>query len=93
MSSRELLTLVVYLPDESEYQTARRDGDWTIHQHIQKVIANELMILRGWYYSAHGGEPYEPTLVESPAEFGMNDEEDEVIDELRDDVVAQMQRW
>lgn len=95
MSSRELLTLVLYSGDDSEYQKAHRDYDWTVHQHIQKTIANELMDFRAWYYAVHAEEGYDPIHYKSPSDIEAEkvDAEDDDIDERRGKVFSQMQRW
>ena len=78
LSSRKLLVLLEHLPDTSEFKTAaERGGDWTIHQHMQKVIANELLYLRAGYHAVHGGESYTPTLFESPLELEMEETDDD----------------
>lgn len=83
MSSREFLALVVYLPDDSEYQKARRCGDWTEMEYVVATIANRL--------GAQSGAEYVPFL--SPAQRAEEVIDDDDLDEQRGGVMSQMQRW
>jgi hypothetical protein len=63
LSSRRLLVLLEFLPEESAFKTAaERDGGWTLHQLIASETHNELARLRASYHAVHGGEEavYEP---------------------------------
>jgi hypothetical protein len=91
MSSRELLVLIVNQPEDgdSAYQRERRDGDWTVHQHIAKTTANALLDLN----ASSGGEGYVPEHFQSPAEMAAEEAEaeaDEWLDDERDHVEAQL---
>jgi len=83
MSSRELLALVVYLPDDSAYQGARRDGDWTELEYIAAATANRL--------AAQSGQEYEPFF--SPAQRAEQVIDDNDLAEQREGVLSQMRRW
>lgn len=94
MSSRELLTLILYSDEDSEYQKSRRDYGWTVHQDIQKTIANELMDFRAWYVAMHNEDGgYDPIHYESPGETQVEEVFDDDIEERRNEVFSQMQRW
>lgn len=84
MSSRELLALVLYSDDDSEYQKARRDGDWTDMEYIVATIANRL--------AAQSGQEYEPFLSPAQRAEEVIDDDDD-LDDQRGSVLSQMQRW
>lgn len=85
MSSFEFLTLVLYgLPDDSEYQKARRNGDWTDMEYIVATIANRL--------AAQSGQEYEPFLSPAQRAEEVIDDDDD-LDDQRGSVLSQMQRW
>lgn len=62
MSSRELLELIEFLPDESAYRTALRCGDWSRAEYREARLVNEMALSR----ADNGGTM--PELVQSPLE-------------------------
>lgn len=80
MSSREFIVLVVYLPDDSEYQKARRDGDWSEMEYMAAAAANRLA-------------REDDYLFLSPSQRVEEVVDDDDLAEQRDSVTSQMQRW
>lgn len=80
---------MLHLPDDSELKTAIREGDWTADQYVQARIANELMLSRADYASAHGST-MKPTLLLSPAQQADEDEERQAESEIKELFRAQL---
>jgi hypothetical protein len=89
MSSRRLLVLLKGLDDESEYQTARRDGDWSDKMYMRAATVNELRLLRV-DQAAINGEKMEATLMESPAQRAAKALEEAEHNAIRTGILAQL---
>lgn len=72
MSSRQLLTLLDGLPDESTFKTwALRGGDWHEGQYMQARMINEISLSRA------DGKGYMPQLMKSPFQIAAEQAEDD----------------
>lgn len=67
MSSRRLLLLLRYLPDDSPFKIAYRDGDWPLQDHLTTGVWNEIKAMRGDLWAFLGKErlPFRPILPPS----------------------------
>lgn len=89
MSSRRLLVLLKGLPARGEYQTARRNGDWSADEYRQAAVVNELRLLRV-DQAALEGQSMEAVLMESPAQLEANEMLKEEHAALRAGILAQL---
>lgn len=89
MSSRRLLVLLKGLDAESEYQTARRDGDWSDKQYMRAAQVNELRLLRV-DQAAINGSKMDAVLMESPAQLEAKAEVEAEHNAVRTGILAQL---
>ena len=68
MSSRRLLCLIDALPDDSAYWKERRDGDWSVKEHLEAAMVNELRLLRADQAAIHADNKMDIDLVKSPSQ-------------------------
>lgn len=90
LSSRRLLLLAKNLPATSAFKReAQRNGDWSDDEYIQAGILNELRLLRT-DFAAVNGSRMEPTLVESPRQIEVREEDTEEKARLRRHIIRQL---
>ena len=90
MSSRRLLTLIRFLPDESATKTAARLGDWTEGRYLDASVVNELRLMRADLAAIFAGGGDEPDLFRSPYQERVIAEREKARSSLRDKVLAKL---
>ena len=89
MSSRRLLVILKALDEDSEYHTARRNGDWSDKQYMRAATVNELRLLRV-DQAAINGSKMEAVLMESPAQREAKAELEAEHNAVRTGILAQL---
>src|SRR6185312_9904150 len=89
LSSRRLLVVLRRLPEDSEFKTALRDGDWDSETYIKAGILNELRIARV-DNAAMNGHKMEPVLLRSPRQIVEDDQIRQAREAARDRIRAQL---
>lgn len=89
MSSRRLLVLINALGPKSDYQTARRNGDWCDEEYTQAAAVNEIKLLRV-DQAGLNGQKMETTLLESPAQRLAKADVEEEHTAVRAGILAQL---
>lgn len=89
MSSRRLLVLLRFLPDDSEFKKALRDGDWSHQQYLDAGLLNEIRLLRV-DQAALSGQSMDYSLLESPAQIEQRERDAERYRNVRTDILRQL---
>ncbi|BAP98786.1 hypothetical protein PROPHIGD104-2_53 [Mycobacterium phage prophi104-2] len=95
LSSRQLLSLIHQLPEDSEFKTHApppfgRDGDWTVMQKIAAETHNELAAYRA---SQYAGTPHEymytkySSPLDSRRQHELDSAENEFIESAREELL------
>lgn len=81
LSSRRLLDILEFLPDDGAFKTATRDGQWSMKMQIAAASLNEQFRMRASYHAAHSTKEcdvrFDPSelYVIDPAVRGLRDAE------------------
>lgn len=89
MTDRELLVMVMHLPEESAYRTALRDDPWTSRNHQLANIQDLLVFYRADFAKANGGE-MAATPVKRPGDAQRDAERLAASKAKHDDLMASM---
>lgn len=92
MSSRRLLCCIDALdadPD-SAFSKERRDGEWSVKEHLQAALVNEMRLLRADQAAIHTGDKMDIDLVESPSQRKQNEEQAERSRQARQRVMSEL---
>lgn len=84
MSSYELMELLEFMPDEGAFRRALRSGEYSEQEMTWRHIANEIARLRATMHAVHGGQKYDPPLLNSKAAQLEEIEELEATEERRE---------
>jgi hypothetical protein len=85
MSSYELLELIEFLPEDGAYRFAARGGEYSERDLAFRHHANETARLRATMHAVHGGQRYEPPILQSIASRIAEAENLERTEEARED--------
>lgn len=68
MTTRKLWVFLKYLPEDSEYKKALREGDWSESERIHALIATQLAFLRYDHAVVNQQKMRKPEALLSPKE-------------------------
>lgn len=85
MSSYELLELIEFLPDDGAYRAAERGGEYSERDLTLRLLTSEVARLRATMHAVHGGQRYEPPILQSKAALMAEIDDLERTEERRED--------